>query len=113
MVQIMIYFVKNMINEKCPENKIQEFEKIDMIINNIIILYGFDSKFYNNLMIYVFIKAKPKLLNSIARYIKMYLDTHLFNKYSNLLNKIEQLIQNLSYFNEKLLVPEEKTEKNK
>ena len=110
MVQIMVYFVKNMINEKCPENKIQEFEKIDMIINNIIILYGFDNKFYNNLMIYVFIKAKPNLLNSIFRYIKMYLDTHLFNKYSSLLNKIEQLIQNLTYFNEKLLVPDKKEE---
>ena len=108
MVQIMIYFVKNMIEEKCPANKIQELEKIDMIINNIIILYGFDVKFYNNLMIYVFIKAKPNLLNSIFRYIKMYLDAHLLNKYSSLLNKIEQVIKNLSYFNEKHLVGDAK-----
>ena len=115
MVQIMIYFVKNMIEEKCPANKIRELEKIDMIINNIIILYGFDVKFYNNLMIYVFIKAKPNLLNSVVRYIKIYLDAHLLNKYSFLLNKIEQVIKNLSYFNEKLLVNtiEKKEDKKK
>jgi len=111
MVQIMIYFAKNMINEMCPANKINEFEKIDMIINNIIILYGFDAKFYNNLMIYVFIKAKPELLNSACRYIKMYLDAHLLSQYSSLLNKIEQLIKNLSYFNEKHLVGDIKNEK--
>ena len=110
MVQIMIYFVKNMIDEKCPANKIQEFEKIDMIINNIIILYGFDNKFYNSLMTYVFIKAKPNLLNSIFRYIKMYLDSHLFNQYSIFLNKIEQLIKNLSNFNDKCLVTDKKEE---
>ena len=108
MLQIMIYFVKNMIEEKCPANKIQEFKKIDMIINNIIILYGFDIKLYNYLMTYVFIKAKPNLLNSIFRYIKIYLDAHLLNKYSSLLNKIEQVINNLSHFNEKLLVSDEK-----
>ena len=110
MVQIMIYFVNKMIEEKCPANKIKEFEKIDMIINNIIILYGFDNKFYNNLMTYVFIKAKPNLLNSIFRYIKIYLDSHLFNQYSTLLNKIEQLIQNVSNFDDKYLVPEKKEE---
>ena len=99
----MIYFVKNMIEEKCPENKIQELAKIDMIINNMTILYGYDVKFYNNLMIYVFIKDKPILLNSTFRYIKMYLDSHLLNKYSSLLNKIEQVIKSLSYFNEKHL----------
>ena len=112
MLQIMIYFVKNMIEEKCPANKIQEFKKIDMIINNIIILYGFDIKLYNYLMTYVFIKAKPNLLNSIFRYIKIYLDAHLLNKYSSLLNKIEQVINNLSHFNEKLLVNDEKNEES-
>ena len=114
MVQIMIYFANNMINEKCPANKIKEFEKIDMIINNIIILYGFDTKFYKDLMMYVFIKAKPNLINSIFRYIKMYLDAHLLNKYSSLLKNIEELIKNLSNFNDKCVIVDEKEkEKNK
>jgi hypothetical protein len=103
MVQIMLYFANNMIYEMSPLNKINQFEKIDMIINNLLILYGFDAKFYNNLMIYVFIKAEPENLNSIFQYINIYLDKELSNKYCSLLNKIEQLIQNLSYFTEKNL----------
>ena len=112
MVQIMIYFAKNMINEMCPGNKVNEFEKIDMIINNIIILYGFDPSLYNNLMIYVFIKAKPELLNSVWRYIKLYLDNNLMAQHSALLDKIGQLIKNLSFFNESLLVGDVKKDKN-
>ena len=112
MVQIMIYFAKNMINEMCPGNKVNEFEKIDMIINNIIILYGFDPSLYNNLMIYVFIKAKPELLNSVWRYIKLYLDNNLMAQHSALLDKIGQLIKNLSFFNENHLVGDVKKDKN-
>jgi hypothetical protein len=113
MVQIMIYFAKNMVNEMCPANKVNEFEKIDMIVNNIIILNGFDPSVYNNLMIYVFIKSKPALLNSVWRYIKLYLDDKLIAPYSKLLDKIGQLIKNLSYFNEKLLVGDIKKEHKK
>ena len=103
MVQIMVYFAKNMSKEMCPTNKISEFEKIDMIINNILILYGFDAKLYNNLMIYIFIKAQPNLLNTTYKYIKIYLNPNLSKKYSLLLNKIEQLIMNLTIFDEKHL----------
>ena len=104
MMQIMIYFAKNMMNEMCPTNKIREFEKIDMIINNIILLYGFDNKFYNNLIMYIFIKALPEVLNSTYKYIKLYLDTDLLNQYSSLMNKIDQLIINLTKFSEKSLI---------
>jgi len=104
MIQIMIYFAKNMMNEMCPTNKIREFEKIDMIINNIILLYGFDNKFYNNLIMYIFIKALPEVLNSTYKYIKLYLDTDLLNQYSSLMNKIDQLIINLTKFSEKSLI---------
>ena len=104
MMQIMIYFAKNMMNEMCPTNKIREFEKIDMIINNIILLYGFDNKFYNNLIMYIFIKALPEVLNSTYKYIKLYLDADLLNQYSSLMNKIDQLIINLAKFNEKSLI---------
>ena len=103
MVQIMVYFAKNISKEMCPTNKISEFEKIDMIINNILILYGFDAKLYNNLMIYIFIKAQPNLLNTNYKYIKIYLNPNLSKKYSLLLNKIEQLIINLVKFDEKHL----------
>ena len=99
----MVYFAKNISKEMCPTNKISEFEKIDMIINNILILYGFDAKLYNNLMIYIFIKAQPNLLNTNYKYIKIYLNPNLSKKYSLLLNKIEQLIMNLVIFDEKHL----------
>ena len=104
MMQIMIYFAKNMLNEMCPTNKIREFEKIDMIINNLILLYGFDNNFYNNLIMYIFIKALPEVLNSTYKYIKLYLDTDLLNQYSSLMNKIDQLIINLTKFSEKSLI---------
>ena len=52
MIQIMIYFVNNMENEMSPANKIHEFEIIDMIINNIINIYGYNEKFYDDLLFF-------------------------------------------------------------
>ena len=98
MVQIMIYFVNNMLNEMCPSNKIHEFEIIDMIINNIINIYGYDNKYYNALLVYTFIKAKPKFLDSNVKYIKIYLDNDLKIKYDSLIQKITNLVQSLNEF---------------
>ena len=98
MVQIMVHFAKNMENEMSPSNKIHEFEIIDMIINNIINIYGYDENFYNNLLLYVFIKAKPKFLNSNVKYINTYLDEDLKNQYNELIEKMTTLVEELSQF---------------
>ena len=99
MVQIMVHFVHNMENEMSPENKIHEFEIIDMIINNIINIYGYDGNtYYNYLLLYVFIKAKPKMLDSTLKYINLYLDSDLKILYNNLLKKMEKLVQSLIEF---------------
>ena len=98
MVQIMVHFVKNMENEMSPSNKIHEFEIIDMIINNIINIYGYDENFYNNLLLYVFIKAKPKFMNSNVKYINTYLDEDLKNQYNELIEKMTTLVEELSQF---------------
>ena len=98
MIQIMVYFARNMENEMSPMNKIHEFEIIDMIINNIISIYGYDDKYYNNLLLYVFIKAKPKFMDSTVKYINTYLDEDLKNKYSNLLKKMENVVKGLTDF---------------
>ena len=98
MVQIMVHFAKNMENEMSPSNKIHEFEIIDMIINNIINIYGYDEKIYNNLLLYVFIKAKPKFMNSTVKYINIYLDEALKNQYNELIEKLQSLVKELSEF---------------
>ena len=98
MVQIMVHFAKNMENEMSPSNKIHEFEIIDMIINNIINIYGYDENFYNNLLLYVFIKAKPKFMNSNVKYINTYLDEDLKNQYNELIEKMTTLVEELSQF---------------
>ena len=98
MVQIMIHFVYNMENEMSPKNKIHEFEIIDMIINDIINIYGYDDTYYNYLLLYVFIKAKPKMMDSTLKYINIYLDNDLKNLYDNLIKKMSKLVQNLKEF---------------
>ena len=98
MVQIMIHFANNMENEMSPMNKIHEFEIIDMIINNIISIYGYDDKYYNILLLYVFIKAKPKFLNSSVKYINKYLHENLKKQYNQLLKKMTKLVKNITEF---------------
>ena len=56
MIQLITTFIKNMSVEMSPVNKLREFEKIYLIINNIIILYGYDKSQFINLLLYAFIK---------------------------------------------------------
>ena len=98
MVQIMCHFAQNMENEMSPANKIHEFEIIDMIINNIINIYGYNETYYNPLLTYVFIKEKPKYLDSTLKYINTYLDEDLKEQYKDFINKMKKLVQSISEF---------------
>ena len=98
MVQIMIHFVENMENEMSPANKIHEFEIIDMIINNIIDIYGYDQSYYNSLLLYVFIKANPKIIDSTLKYINIFLNNDLKMQYDGLIKKMKNLVKSLSEF---------------
>ena len=85
--------------EMCPANKMHEFEIIDMIIDNIMNIYGYDNKYNNILLLYVFIKAEPKFLDSNVKYITSYLDNDLKIKYESLIKKITELVKSLNEFN--------------
>ena len=98
MVQIMAHFVHNMENEMSPKNKINEFEIIDMIIKDIINIYEYDEAYYYYILLYVFIKAKPKMLDSTLKYINNYLDNDLKKVYDNVIKKLTKLVQSLAEF---------------
>ena len=98
MVQIMAHFVHNMENEMSPKNKINEFEIIDMIIKDIINIYEYNEAYYYYILLYVFIKAKPKMLDSTLKYINIYLDNDLKKVYDNVIKKLTKLVQSLAEF---------------
>ena len=100
-VQLMINFVNNIEKELCPNMKLHEFEKIEMIAENIGNLFGYDDKTCTDLIIYAFIKAKPYIIHSTFLYIKMYLSNGLINEQNKKkLNKFEQIIMQLSVLDE-------------
>ena len=106
MINLMVSFVNNMNNEMSPTNKLREFEKINLIIDNIITLYGYDKSMYINLLIYVFIKGRPTGLFSTFRYIEIYLseDIKKEEKTQHLLSRFKELIGKIGGFSEVDLV---------
>jgi hypothetical protein len=102
MINLMVSFINNMNSEMSPTNKLREFEKINLIINNIITLYGYDKSMYINLLIYVFIKGRPTGLFSTFRYIEIYLseDMKKEEKTKILLSRFKELISKIGGFSE-------------
>ncbi len=101
MVQLMIGLINNISEEKSPTNKLREFENIYYIITNIIILYGYDKSMFINLLVYIFIKGKPKNLFSFYRYIEIFLNDDIKEEKSFLISKIKELISKISSLSEK------------
>ena len=101
MVQLMIGLINNISEEKSPTNKLREFENIYYIISNIIILYGYDKSMFINLLVYIFIKGRPKNLFSFFRYIEIFLNDDIKEEKSFLISKIKELISKISSFSEK------------
>ena len=101
MVQLMIGLINNITEEKSPTNKLREFENIYYIITNIIILYGYDKSMFINLLVYIFIKGRPKNLFSFFRYIEIFLNDDIKEEKSFLISKIKELISKISSISEK------------
>ena len=104
MNELMITFINNMTNGNSPTNKLREFEKIYLIINNIITLYGYDKDMFINLLVYICIKGKPTKLYSILRYIEMYLSDEMKEEKSYLITKMKEVIAKIDMLSEKDLV---------
>ena len=112
--QMIISFIRNLDNENSPNNKLREFEKIDLLINNFITLYGYSENLYFGIMAYAFIKGQPRQLESNYKYIKMYFNGNSFTKKKNLLiKKFEELINKIQNFTENDLVGVSKDDFNK
>ena len=115
MVDLIVSFWYNMNLEMSPNNKLREFEKIDLIIKNIIMLFGYDKDLYMNILVYTLIRGAPKNFFSIFRYIQVYLSDELRDENNDyLINKIKDVISKMVGFSEKDLVgvSEEQFKKN-
>ena len=103
MTQMMKIIIRNIEEEISPNNKLKEFEKLDLIINNMITLYGYSKDVYLSVMVYAFIQGQPSKLNSSYKYIKMYYSQQL-KRGDELLKQFEMMLNKITDFSEKDLV---------
>ena len=114
MIQMMRSFIRNIDDEISPNNKLREFEKLDLIINNMIALYGYTKDVYLSILIFAFIKGQPFQLNSSYKYINMYYSESLPKERGiELINKFKNLLDKITNFSEKDLVGISKEEYDK
>ena len=114
MIQMMRSFIRNIDDEISPNNKLREFEKLDLIINNMITLYGYTKDVYLSILIFAFIKGQPFQLNSSYKYINMYYSESLPKERGiELINKFKNLLDIITNFSEKDLVGISKEEYDK
>ena len=104
MIDLMVNFIKNMYDEMSPTNKLREFEKVYLIINNIITLYGYEKDMIINLLVYVFIKGQQSELYSTLRYIEIFLSDEMKEEKGYLISKFKEVIGRVVGFSEKYLV---------
>ena len=114
MIQMMRSFIRNIDDEISPNNKLREFEKLDLIINNMITLYGYTKDVYLSILIFAFIKGQPFQLNSSYKYINMYYSESLPKERGiELINKFKNLLDKITNFSEKDLIGISKEEYDK
>ena len=91
MLQMMRTFIRKIVERKSPNYKLKEFENLDFMVNNIILLHEYPEDTYFNIMCLAFIKEqtyKQYRLNSLYKYIKMY---NYKGKENEIINKFEQI----------------------
>ena len=114
MIQMMRSFIRNIDEEISPNNKLREFEKLDLIINNMITLYGYTKDVYLSILLFAFIKGQPFQLNSSYKYIEMFYSENLPKERGiELINKFKRLLDKITNFSEKDLVGISKEEYDK
>ena len=97
-LSIAIYYINKINNVKSPIEKIECLKRIDEIILNVDILYGYPNNKLN-IFLYLIIKAHPNFFNTDINYINLYLP-YEYNKGRNnqLLSIIKFLINKLLSF---------------
>ena len=114
MIQMMRSFIRNIDEEISPNNKLREFEKLDLIINNMMTLYGYSKDVYLSILVFAFIKGQPYQLNSSYKYIEMYYSENLPKERGvELVNKFKKLLDKITNFSEKDLIGITKEEYDK
>ena len=114
MIQMMKSFIINIEEEISPNNKLREFEKIDLFINNMMSLYGYPEELYSSLLLYAFIKGQPSQLVSSYKYIEIFHNENLDKEGGNeLIDKLKVLLDKINNFTEKDLIGITKEEYDK
>ncbi len=106
----------NMVKETCPRKKLNEIQKLEEIIHNIIILYGYNENNFDEILTYIAILAKPLYLSTCYYYIDMYTPKKGRElKIQVQMNHLLRLINKFKNFSYKDLINinEEEFEKNK
>jgi hypothetical protein len=104
MVQMMRTFIRKIEERKSPNYKLKEFENLDFMVNNIILLHEYPEDNYLKIMCLVIIKEmayKPFRLNSLYRYIKMF---YYKEKENGIINQLEQVFKEINEFSFKNVV---------
>jgi len=95
-LSIAIYYINKINNVKSPIEKIECLKRIDEIILNVDILYGYPNNKLN-IFLYLIIKAHPNFFNTDINYINLYLP-YEYNQGRN-----NQLLLNMKFLINKLL----------
>ena len=105
MILMMKNFVEGMDKEISPNNKLREFEKLDILVRNMMTLYGYPDDVYLQIMSFAIIKGQPLQLDSSYKYISMYYSEKIPEKSGlDLLVQYEKLLDIIKNFSAKQLV---------
>ena len=95
MISVAINFIIQINNEKSPINKLNCLEKVEDIINNIEIIYGYKDNF-NSILLYILIKAHPNFFYSDLEFINLYIPYSFnYGKINNILTNVNKVINEL------------------
>ena len=95
MISLAINFITQINNEKSPINKLNCLEKVEEIINNIQIIYGYKDNF-NSILLYLLIKAHPNFFNSDWAFINLYIpNSYNHGKMNNIISNVKKVINQL------------------
>ena len=104
-INLCTEIISNMIFESCPRKKLNELQKLNEIINNMIILYGYNESNFDDILTYIAIKAQPTLLSTCYCYIDMFTPKKGRElKMQIHMNALQRLISKLKTFSYKDLI---------
>ena len=116
LINLGVKIINNMMNETCPRKKLNELQKLEEIIHNIIILYGYNEENFDDILFYTGIKAQPSFLSTCFNYLDMYTSIEKreikTQVQMNALKKLIDKLKNISY-KDLINVSEKEFEENK